>query len=132
MKQTISIATLLALSFAVDPDEYFKLRPMSLIDQQVERDIDAYDYESIDRAWCRHGAEAFDNYCHGRVNPHRYADFRNPETGDCDYEDDIPAQIHCLAQQCMYEYCMWRRDEYVQTCDAFVDSWTQAVESVGC
>ena len=98
MKQTISIATLLALSFAVDPDEYFKLRPMSLIDLQVERDIDAYDYESIDRAWCRHGAEAFDNYCHGRVNPHRYADFRNPESGDCDYEDDIPAQIHCLAQ----------------------------------
>ena len=132
MKQTISIATLLALTFAVDPSDFFKRRPMSLIDEQVVRDIDAYDYESIERPWCRHGAKAFDNYCHGRVNAFRYADYRDPETGECDYEDDIPAQIHCLAQQCMYDYCMWRRDEFIQSCDGFVDSWTEAVETVGC
>ena len=99
MKQTISISTLLALTFAAEPADYYRIRPMSLREQWVERDIDAYNYESIDRDWCRNGAQAFDMYCHGRQNPHRYADYRNQETGECDYQDeDIPAQVHCLAQ----------------------------------
>ena len=134
MKQSISISALLALSFAADPADFYRRRPMSLIGHQVERPIDVYDYDSIERDQCKLGAKAFDAYCHGRVNPHRYADFRSPDTGVCDYDDegDIPAQIHCLAQQCMYEYCMWRRDQYVANCDSFVDDWDQAVADVGC
>ena len=45
MKQTISIAALLALAFAESPEDYFKDRPSSLRDQQVEREFAAYDYD---------------------------------------------------------------------------------------
>ena len=32
----------------------------------------------------------------------------------------------------MYEYCIWRRDEYVASCEAFPTVWEEAVEQVGC
>lgn len=32
----------------------------------------------------------------------------------------------------MYEYCIWRRDEYVASCEAFPTLWEDAVEQVGC
>ena len=80
MKQTFSIAALLAISNVVDPDDYFKRRPMSLIGHQVERPIVPYD-GVFEREECKAGADAFDQYCHGRVNRHRYADFRDPMSG---------------------------------------------------
>ena len=129
MKQTFSIAALLAISNAADPDDFYKIRPMSLIGHQVERPIVSSDHV-FEREECKAGADAFDQYCHGRVNRHRYADFRDPMSGECDYAEaadgDIEAQIHCLAQQCMYDYCIWRRDQYIENCDAFDATWATA------
>ena len=32
----------------------------------------------------------------------------------------------------MYEYCIWRRDEYIASCEAFPTLWAEAVDQVGC
>ena len=97
-------------------------------DTRVPRDkeVTGYgDYSSITDQTCQDGVIAFDKYCHGDNNPKKYADYRNGDDGSCDY-DETNAQIHCLAQQCMFEYCLWRRDEYVDTCSGFKDAWADA------
>ena len=94
--------------------------------------MDAFDYDSINLWWCEDGAKAFDDYCHGITNPKKYADYRDPDSLQCEYEGDIPAQTHCLAQSCMYDYCIWRRDEYVNICNNFNTYWNEATEGVGC
>ena len=35
---------------------------------------------------------------------------------------------YCLAQDCMFEYCLWRRDQQLVTCEAFVADWVTAVD----
>ena len=85
------------------------------------------DYSTIAVEKCRNGVEAFDVYCHGDNKPWKYADYRNGENGECDY-DHTESQIHCLAQQCMFEYCIWRRDQYLNTCLGFEDNWTAAAD----
>ena len=85
------------------------------------------DYSTIPVEKCRNGVEAFDAYCHGDNKPWKYADYRNGDDGSCAY-DHTNSQIHCLAQQCMFEYCLWRRDQYLDTCSGFEDAWTAAAE----
>ena len=76
----------------------------------------------------------FDRYCHQyRVDDDdieegeipKYADLRrgvDPETNekfcnfDVDDEDGIVDQYYCLGQQCMFEYCIHRRDEWLEEC----------------
>ena len=60
---------------------------------------------------CKKGARQFDAYCHqygnkgtGRRAP-KYADY-----GDCGQYDGYLEQVHCEAQQCMFDYCIWRRN----------------------
>ena len=60
---------------------------------------------------CKKGARQFDAYCHqygndgtGRRAP-KYADY-----GDCGQYDDYLEQVHCEAQHCMFDYCLFRRD----------------------
>lgn len=80
---------------------------------------------------CAKGVKQFDAYCHqykvsqmkvDRGTIPKYADLRNvrdddTETYSCDYDDDL-AQLACLGQDCMFDYCIWRRDEFLAECIA--------------
>ena len=72
-------------------------------------------------AYCLRESKAFDKYCHqynAKPNkPPRYADFTaEGDSRDCYAEwedgDDEPTTeaAYCLAQDCMFDYCLWRRD----------------------
>ena len=70
---------------------------------------------------CKRGARQFDRYCHqymiadGREDKTpKYTDYTGG-TGVCDHADDL-SQAICLGQQCMFEYCIWRRDEWLDNC----------------
>ena len=71
---------------------------------------------------CRRGARQFDAYCHQynvrdghpKKTP-KYTDYTGG-SGVCEYEDDL-SQAICLGQQCMFEYCIWRRDEWIDECE---------------
>ena len=70
---------------------------------------------------CKKGVKQFDSYCHqysveennGTKEP-RYANYRL-EDGTCDYEDLIE-EVHCLAQDCMFDYCMYRKEKFLAEC----------------
>ena len=72
---------------------------------------------------CKKGVRQFDAYCHqygiktdnGKKEP-RYADYTND--GVCDYDDDVLEQVHCLAQDCMFDYCMFRKEKFLEACIA--------------
>merc|ERR1711948_27580 len=70
---------------------------------------------------CKKGARQFDKYCHQyaikdghRRKTPKYTDYTNAD-GACDHDDDL-SQAICLGQQCMFEYCIWRRDEWLEEC----------------
>merc|ERR1712079_358951 len=100
---------------------------------------DALNYGALEDAgeatvYCLRESRAFDKYCHqynakeGKAV--RYADFT--VDGDCtswEDEDGEPTteSVYCLAQDCMFDYCLWRRDEQLATCEAFVADWEAAV-----
>ena len=71
---------------------------------------------------CKKGVRQFDAYCHQygikedntKGKEPRYADYTID--GSCDSYTDILEKVHCLAQDCMFDYCMYRRDEFLQEC----------------
>jgi hypothetical protein len=88
--------------------------------------------------YCLRESKAFDKYCHqynAKPNkPPRYADFTDggdePSEICAEWEDEDGAtteSVYCLAQDCMFDYCLWRRDEQLDTCEDFVDEWEAAV-----
>merc|ERR1712073_28785 len=76
-----------------------------------------------------------DKYCHqynAKPNKVKYGDFT--VDGDCtswEDEDGEPTteSVYCLAQDCMFDYCLWRRDQQLETCEAFVADWEAAVDA---
>merc|ERR1712156_602930 len=85
--------------------------------------------------YCLRESKAFDKYCHqynAKPNKVKYGDFT--VDGDCtswEDEDGEPTteSVYCLAQDCMFDYCLWRRDEQLETCEAFVADWEDALEA---
>ena len=80
------------------------------------------------RELCIKEAQLFDEYCHQYKIPldsaktPRYADFTKG-TGNCDIWVPVDGSLtheegHCLAQSCMFEYCMYKRDEIYDGCNA--------------
>ena len=79
----------------------------------------------------------FDKYCH-QYNVRegkdvRYADYTEAaDNRDCMHwegDDDVPTNeaAHCLAQDCMFDYCLWRRDVQLKKCEDFVKEWQEEV-----
>ena len=62
----------------------------------------------------------------GTVDVPKYADFRL-EDDTCDHPEDV-ASLQCLYQQCMFDYCLYRRDDWVAACGASVDAGTDIEE----
>ena len=94
MKFLVSIAAFAAFAMTSEASnqyrQYYKDAPDSLDeDDRTDRDIISYEFEGNELWWCKNGAEAFDDYCHGVDDAQKYADYRNAN-GVCDYED-IPA-----------------------------------------
>ena len=73
---------------------------------------------------CKKGVRQFDAYCHQygikedntKGKEPRYADYTID--GSCDSYTDILEKVHCLAQDCMFDYCMFRRDQFLEDCIA--------------
>ena len=100
---------------------------------------DALDYEASGAtAYCLRESKAFDKYCH-QYNPGKklkYADFTDggdvPSEICAEWEDDgapTTESVYCLAQDCMFDYCLWRRDEQLDACEDFVEDWEAAVQA---
>ena len=76
---------------------------------------------------CKRGAKQFDKYCHqymidqDRVDAGRipkYANFKsNNGEGECAFTDRLE-QLACLGQDCMFDYCIHRREEFLDACIA--------------
>ena len=89
-------------------------------------------------AYCLRESKAFDKYCHQyNAKPNkapRYADFTDgsddPTQICAEWVDDDGAatteSVYCLAQDCMFDYCLWRRDEQLERCEEFVAEWDAA------
>merc|ERR1712109_251741 len=102
---------------------------------------DALNYGALEDAgeatkYCLKESQAFDKYCHqynAKPNKVKYGDFT--VGGDCtSWEEDgepTTESVYCLAQDCMFDYCLWRRDEQLATCEAFVADWEAALEAAG-
>ena len=77
MKFLISVAALAMTSEASNQyRRYYKNAPDSLDGFRQDREVDAYEYEGENELWwCKKGAEAFDNYCHGVDDANKYADY---------------------------------------------------------
>ena len=101
---------------------------------RYKKGSDEADYDQIDEK-CRKVARKFDSYCHQfnisdnvdkeAITP-KYADF-----GDCDQQSEHLEQLQCLSQQCMFDYCLWRRDDWVEDCEAAVEDGTQIPQRPG-
>ena len=89
-------------------------------------------------AYCLRESKKFDIYCHqynaGPDQLPRYADFTaegDPSERCAEWEDEDGEPTiegaYCLAQDCMFDYCIWRRDERLIACNAFVAEWEGAV-----
>ena len=90
-------------------------------------------------SYCLRESKAFDKYCHqynakaGKAP--KYADFTDggdiPSEICAEWEDDETGEattesVYCLAQDCMFDYCLWRRDEQLEACEEFVAEWEAA------
>ena len=95
--------------------------------EAIKRDVLMEKLADLDRAAkkkCARGVRKFDAYCHqykisqkkvDRGEIPKYADFTN-EAGECDYdvsEGEELEQLACLGQDCMFDYCLFRRDEFL-------------------
>ena len=114
-------------------------RPRFILDENDKPlGSDALKYQELadagtDTGYCLKEARMFDAYCHqykakeGKAP--RYADYTEAEDNrECllNWEEDESA-AHCLAQDCMFDYCLWRRDEQRKQCDIFVQEWNEEV-----
>ena len=102
---------------------------------------DALDYQAVADSgahteYCLREAKAFDSYCHQYKTKEgkapRYADYTEAEDNrDCSHWEDgdgvTKESAHCLAQDCMFDYCLWRRDEQLKRCALFVEEWNEEV-----
>ena len=41
-----------------------------------------------------------------------------PDDGSLTHEEG-----HCIAQECMFDYCIYRRDKQYAECETLVDAW---------
>jgi hypothetical protein len=90
---------------------------------------------------CRKGARQFDAYCHQynvrdghrrktpkytdyKIYPEEQPDEEQPDgeqpdeeqpDGFCEFTDQL-SQAVCLREQCMFEYCLFRRNEWIDDC----------------
>ena len=65
----------------------------------------------------------------------KYADYTD-ENDSCDVwaADDgtvTVEQAHCLGQDCMFDYCIYKRDEQFSACEALVDEWESEIATQG-
>ena len=106
-------------------------RPRFILDENDKPlGSDALKYQELadagtDTGYCLKEARMFDAYCHqykakeGKAP--RYADYTEAEDNrECGQWEDDESAAHCLAQDCMFDYCLWRRDEQRKQCDIFV------------
>ena len=111
-------------------------RPRFILDENDKPlGSDALKYQELadagtDTGYCLKEARMFDAYCHqykakeGKAP--RYADYTEAEDNrECGQWTDDESAAHCLAQDCMFDYCLWRRDEWVEDCEAAVENGTQ-------
>ena len=87
---------------------------------------------------CLREAWKFDGYCHQyRVKEGkdiRYADYTeaadNRQCSQWEFGQGVPTveAAHCLAQDCMFDYCIHRRDLQLEKCEDFVVEWQAEVE----
>ena len=108
-----------------------------LNDNDKPQGTDALDYQEVadsgvHTAYCLREARQFDAYCHqykvkeGKAP--RYADYTEaPDNRQCDHWGDAKLEAHCLAQDCMFDYCLWRRDQQLLACAEFVEEWNEEV-----
>ena len=106
-------------------------------DEQFEfSDIGATASEDIN-GFCEDQAEAFDRECHqfarstGSGTP-RYGDYTDGVNSDgtqCNAWQTDVEKSYCLGQDCMFDYCLFVRDKYVQDCLALAADWVQAVDN---
>ena len=94
------------------------------------------------RELCIKEAQMFDEYCHqykiefdSEKTP-RYADFTADGEGDCGFWGNIDDNLtheggHCLAQACMFDYCMYKRDEIFDGCNALAKGWEEEMAAQG-
>ena len=101
-----------------------KERPNGKKPKKVGTDaLKGADFREIENRQCKKGARQFDAYCHQynvrdghpRKTP-RYTDYRT-EAGDCEFAGDDLSKLVCLGNQCMFEYCLYRRDEWIDECE---------------
>lgn len=108
-------------------------------DQFEFSDIGADASEDIN-GYCASQADDFDKQCHqfsrstGSGNP-RYGDYTDGgkrEGAQCnDWQTDVE-KSYCLGQDCMFDYCLLRRDQYVEDCLALAAAWVQAIDGKQC
>lgn len=106
------------------------------------------DYQSIAaddvKGKCVASMKAFDTYCHqykianGSTEVPKYGNYTNLGEGmvgdgtQCDDWEDDQEKFYCLAQDCMFEYCLWRRDTYIEgACLVIAEYWLDAVAESG-
>ena len=88
------------------------------------------------RAICLRSVQMFDSYCHqykvgeGSAKAPKYADYTD-ESGSCNGWAETNEKAHCLAQDCMFEYCLYKRDEHYADCEALADEWEEAIADQG-
>ena len=86
------------------------------------------------RNWCKRQADEFDKECHqyprttGNGNP-RYGDYTdgsgNTDGTQCNNWTTDEEESFCLGQDCMFDYCILRRNQYMEDCLALAEDWRQ-------
>ena len=89
---------------------------------------------------CIKEAMKFDEYCHqykieeDSDKTPRYADFTDA-AGDCGFWSTDGSltheEGHCLAQDCMFDYCLYKRDEIYDGCNALAAGWAAEIAAQG-
>ena len=110
----------------------------TLVDgQKVGTDALDYDAEADTYTrYCLKEAKSFDKYCHqytiknGKL---KYGDFTlSGDSRDCSHWEDGDVTVeasYCLGQDCMFDYCLWRRDQQLAACEDFVAQWETVVDA---
>ena len=119
---------------------YRKHRPRWSGNTQCVSSVFGADYDEIAKedvqGLCSIQARQFDNYCQqitipaGANHPPKFGDYTNLE-GECDDWSTNEEEFYCLAQDCIFEYCEWVREDYLKNCLEIAGQWkTAAAEEV--